>query len=189
MASSSFGWRLTSVQAYGNPNVQITPAQGAGTTGGFTIGSSTPQLQAGVPIFVEAIYSATVPNVNPNAFPSGNGGGGGSGGGSGGSGGGSTSGGTSIPVATYSAVWSEVPATAGAAPVVNFNNAVGNTFTGYNPSATPNVTVTGDSGTFIKVSQPGTIQLKLTVTLQAVDGSTRDKDYFVTLNIGPAPGA
>jgi hypothetical protein len=49
--------------------------------------------------------------------------------------------------------------------------------------------VTGDSGTFFTVSQPGTVKLKLSVVLQAADGSTRDKDFFVDVTVGPAPGA
>jgi hypothetical protein len=173
MAASSFGWRLASIQGYGNPDVKIQPTDGGATGGSFQIQSSTPQLQAGVPIFMEAIYSATIPNVNPDAFNTGTG----------------ATGGAAPPVATFTALWSEVPATEGTTKVVTFNNAVGNTFTGYSPSPSPNVLVTGNSGTFITVSQPGTVKLKLSVVLQAADGSTRDKDFFVDVTVGPAPGA
>ena len=134
MASSSFGWRLVSVQGYGNPDMQIKPTTGASSTGSFDIKTSTPVLQAGVPIFMNAIYAAEVPNVNPDAFTS-------------------TSGGSSaVPIGTFSAVWSEVPATSGAPPAVDFNNAVGNTFTDYDPSPSPNVRVTGNSGTLDRKS-------------------------------------
>lgn len=161
MASSSFGWQLSAVQAFGNANVQIKRTGGAATTGEFTIVSSTPVLEAGVPIFLEAEYFAVARNVNAEVFSQG------------------TVGTDGIPVATYSAVWSAVTPSTG----VLFNNQVGTTFTDYSPSNATNVLLTGRSGTFITVSQSGTYALKLTVRLQFADGSSQTREYPVTVTV------
>lgn len=161
MASSSFGWRLIAVQAYGSPNVEIKRTTGSGTAGEFRIISSTPVLTAGEPIFLEANYFAIVRNVNMEVYTDG------------------SPGTAGIPVATYSAVWSETSP----GDNVLFNNRVGTTFTDFAPSNLTNVQVTGRSGTFVTIKQPGTVSLTLTVRMQFADGSSQTRDYPVSITV------
>jgi hypothetical protein len=166
MASSSFGWGLTGITAYGgNPTVEIQPASGASTTGQFTIDNASATTRVNETLFVEATYFADIPNVNPQKF----------------------NGTSPQAIGTFSAEWSEVLSSPDALPRVRMNTSTGTTFTGYTPSASPNVRLSGVTGNSMTVLTPGPVTIRLRVTLHASDGSSRRKDFFTTLNIvGPA---
>ncbi len=139
MASSSFGWGLTSFTTPDRSQVNET-------------------------ITMEARYFAEIPNVNPLRFDSG----------------------SPQSVGTFSSEWSEVLPSENATPRVQMNK-TGTIGTSLASDTSPNVRLSGVSGNSLTVSTPGPVTIRLRVTLNASDGSSRRKDFFTTLNIvGPA---